>query len=577
MSTITIGTGTSTGYIAPYNNYYKYATTEMIYTASEIGGKGSITAIAFNVSASSSFACTSINIYMAHTSSATFSSTSDYIPYANMTLVYSADSPTIGAATGWETVTLDTAFAYNGTDNLAIIVCRKSSSYTNALKYYYTATTGGVLYRRNDSTEAYADASSTSYSFTASDNRPNIQITLTPLTIGTGTSGSAYVPYNNANKYSTDQIVYPASSIGTAGKISRIAFNVKAADSQTRTVTIYMAHKADSTFSSTSDYVAYAEMTKVFSGSLTIGAATGWEEVTLDTAFAYNGTDNLVVIVCGSSSSTTTTLTYYCTSVTSSTLRRGGTSSAYADPSSTTYSYSSSAYRPNIQLLIAPTATVTVPSAPTNFKQTSSTSTSVTLSWSAVSGATGYKIYRDGTLLTTQTGTTYTATISPFTSYTFGVSAYNSAGESSKTTLTVYITVAPTAPTNLTVTATDYTSVSLSWSASSYADGYRIYRDGTLIATQTGTTYTDTGALPDSTYTYKVEAYSDYGTASASVSASTPFAYYFAGLEFKNAVFSINPAGINDKTVLTVTVEDVVRILEPLPFYAGEIYAGEGS
>jgi chitodextrinase len=375
-------------------------------------------------------------------------------------------------------------------------------------------------------------------------------------------------------------MIYTASEIGCAGKISAIGFNVAASTSLACTsIKIYLAHRSSSTFSSATDYVPYSDMTLVYSAdSPTIGAATGWEEVTLSTPFTYNGTSSLAVIVCKSASSYTNGLKYYYSSVSGSVLyRQNDSTTAYADASSTENAFSTSSNRPNIQLLILPTATVTVPSAPTNFKKSSSTSSSVTLAWSSVSGATGYKVYRNGTQLGTTTGTSYTASITPFTSYTFGVSAYNSAGESAQTTLTVYITVAPTTPGSLTVTATDYTSVSLSWSASSYADGYKIYRDGTLIATQTGTTYTDTGVLPDSTYTYKVEAYSDYGTASASVSASTPFAYYFAGLEFKNAVFSVNPAGINDKTVLTVTVEDVVRILEPLPFYAGEIYAGEGS
>lgn len=41
------------------------------------------------------------------------------------------------------------------------------------------------------------------------------------------------------------------------------------------------------------------------------------------------------------------------------------------------------------------------------------------------------------------------------------------------------------------------------------------------------------------------------------------------------AVFSVNPATINTKIVLTVKVADVLKILEPEVLYSGEIRAGE--
>lgn len=41
------------------------------------------------------------------------------------------------------------------------------------------------------------------------------------------------------------------------------------------------------------------------------------------------------------------------------------------------------------------------------------------------------------------------------------------------------------------------------------------------------------------------------------------------------ASFSINPADINAKTVLTVKVSEETRYLEPAKRYVGEIYLGE--
>ncbi|MCW7946786.1 chitinase [Streptomyces hygroscopicus] len=75
----------------------------------------------------------------------------------------------------------------------------------------------------------------------------------------------------------------------------------------------------------------------------------------------------------------------------------------------------------------------TVPAAPTGLSVSSTTSSSVSLSWNAVPGATGYGVYRDGTRTTTTTGTSTTVTgLTPATSYSFRVTATNAAGESAK-------------------------------------------------------------------------------------------------------------------------------------------------
>ncbi|WP_435877884.1 chitinase [Streptomyces kurssanovii] len=71
-----------------------------------------------------------------------------------------------------------------------------------------------------------------------------------------------------------------------------------------------------------------------------------------------------------------------------------------------------------------------VPAAPTVGAVTSS---SVALSWGAVSGATGYNVYRDGARVQSVSGTSATVTgLSADTSYQFQVTATNTAGESAK-------------------------------------------------------------------------------------------------------------------------------------------------
>ncbi|MEU0286942.1 glycoside hydrolase family 18 protein [Streptomyces sp. NPDC006147] len=75
----------------------------------------------------------------------------------------------------------------------------------------------------------------------------------------------------------------------------------------------------------------------------------------------------------------------------------------------------------------------TVPGTPGGLTVSGTTASSVTLSWNAVSGATGYTVYRDGTRVTAVSGTSATVTgLAASTSYSFQVAAANAAGESAR-------------------------------------------------------------------------------------------------------------------------------------------------
>ncbi len=75
----------------------------------------------------------------------------------------------------------------------------------------------------------------------------------------------------------------------------------------------------------------------------------------------------------------------------------------------------------------------TVPATPAGLTVSGTTATSATLTWNAVSGATGYTVYRDGTRVTAVTGTSATVTgLAANTSYSFQVAATNAAGESAR-------------------------------------------------------------------------------------------------------------------------------------------------
>ncbi|MFI8350283.1 chitinase [Streptomyces sp. NPDC085596] len=75
----------------------------------------------------------------------------------------------------------------------------------------------------------------------------------------------------------------------------------------------------------------------------------------------------------------------------------------------------------------------TVPGAPGGLAVSGTTSSSVSLAWNTVSGATGYNVYRNGTKVTAVSGTSATISgLAASTSYSFQVTATNSAGESTK-------------------------------------------------------------------------------------------------------------------------------------------------
>ncbi len=178
----------------------------------------------------------------------------------------------------------------------------------------------------------------------------------------------------------------------------------------------------------------------------------------------------------------------------------------------------------------------TAPAAPTGLGATAGNA-QVALSWTASAGATSYNVYRGTTaggesttaVATGVTTTTYTNTgLTNGTTYYYEVKAVNSVGtsaysnEASATPL-----AAPPAPTGLAGTAGN-AQVALTWTASSGATSYNVYRgtaaggeSTTAIATGiTTTTYTNTGLTNGTTYYFKVAAVNSVGTSGYSNEAS---------------------------------------------------------
>lgn len=129
------------------------------------------------------------------------------------------------------------------------------------------------------------------------------------------------------------------------------------------------------------------------------------------------------------------------------------------------------------------TTTTTIPTAPSGLQASGTTSSQVTLTWTASSGASDYDVYEvesgKNVLLGTVTSASATITgLTASTSYTFAVDAANTAGTSSATSIqvtTLAAAVTVTAPQNFQAAATNSTTAQLSWGTVSGATGYQVY------------------------------------------------------------------------------------------------------
>jgi hypothetical protein len=128
---------------------------------------------------------------------------------------------------------------------------------------------------------------------------------------------------------------------------------------------------------------------------------------------------------------------------------------------------------------------------------------------------------------TTSTGAGTTGTGSTGTTGT-GTTGTGATGTGTGITITTTDTTPPTAPTNLSATAGD-AQVALSWGPSTddvAVAGYHVYRNGNLISSTAATSYTDTGLLDGTTYSYYVTAFDSAGNVSApsNTTSATPLA-----------------------------------------------------
>jgi hypothetical protein len=173
----------------------------------------------------------------------------------------------------------------------------------------------------------------------------------------------------------------------------------------------------------------------------------------------------------------------------------------------TVYSYQVSAVNGSIES--AKTAVVTAkpdnPAVPSGFTATPGNK-EISLDWTLVPNATSYKIYKDGSFLTTVTTKPYLITsLTNGTVYSFEITAVNAIGESEKSAPVTASPIDFLAPTGLASNVSD-SRVVLSWNSSPLATKYRLYRDGVFLSEIAGTSYSDSSVTNGTNYKYEVSA-----------------------------------------------------------------------
>ncbi len=160
----------------------------------------------------------------------------------------------------------------------------------------------------------------------------------------------------------------------------------------------------------------------------------------------------------------------------------------------------------------------TLVAAPTSLSATVESSSQIDLAWGEVAGATGYKIYQlnsvgDSTEIGDVIGElAYESTgLSPYTDYSYKVTAYSDAGESEASS-TVSKTTLVAAPSNFSYSVVSASQINLSWDPVKGATGYYIFysknkdTDYSSIFVSTSTTYDSKELDANEEYFYYVRA-----------------------------------------------------------------------
>lgn len=169
------------------------------------------------------------------------------------------------------------------------------------------------------------------------------------------------------------------------------------------------------------------------------------------------------------------------------------------------------------------------------------TTSSVSLSWDTIDGASSYNVYRSTTsgsgytFVGNTTDASYVNTgLNSDTVYYYKIAyLYGGLTESQwSSELSVRtVGVPPVAPTGQTAVAADSTTINLNWTATATATGYRVLKssDGgesfDQIYEGTALSFKDTGLTPNKEYRYQFKAFNAFGESPAASAQASTFSF----------------------------------------------------
>ena len=310
-TTVTIGdeNSSNSSYYTPANTYYNYSLTETIIDASEIGGAMTLNSLSYYydyaVPTTSKTNCT---IYLQPTTRTAFTDAGNIeLLNSDAVMVYCGS---LNCSQGWNEITFNMPFEYDGTSNLLVIVDDNSGDYDGGSYKFRTSSCSGIKtvtwfddYSNPDLNNPSAYNGSSNYM----ESRVLMRLTgcppCTPAEIKIGdveSTTSAYnVPFNTYFNYSFTESIIGADEIGGAMEISGISYkyaHTTATNPSKCNLRIWIKPITDSVFNSASDIeVVDGNATLVYEGSPTF--TQGWNDISFTNPYSYNGTGNLLVIV----------------------------------------------------------------------------------------------------------------------------------------------------------------------------------------------------------------------------------------------------------------------------------------
>ncbi|MCB9000531.1 MAG: M4 family metallopeptidase [Bacteroidales bacterium] len=541
------------------------------------------------------------SVYM--TSSSNYANARTYAIQAAQDLYGEGSQEEISVTNAMYAIGVGEAYDGSGSTTGASYCESKGSDYS----YEWIASVSVGDFTKTSTGSSYSDYTSSVIDLNAGET---YSVTLTP-----GFASSTYneywkvwIDYDNDTTFSSDELVFDAGAVSktaVTGSITipsdvtgvrRMRVSMKYNGSQDACETFSYGEVEDYNVNisqSTADTQAPTAPTNLSSSGVTQTTATlSW------TASTDNvGVTGYDVYKNGSFLASSTSTSYSVTGLTAATTytfyvkakdAAGNVSAASSTVSVTTQAASDTE----------------APTAPTNLAASSITQTTATLSWTASTdnvGVTGYDVYKNGSLLASTTSTSYSVTgLTAATTYTFYVKAKDAAGNVSAASSTVSVTTqaasdteAPTAPTNLAASSITQTTATLSWTASTDnvgVTGYDVYKNGSLLASTTSTSYSVTGLTAATTYTFYVKAKDAAGNvsaASSTVSVTTSdavgsyctskgsnYSYeWIAKVQVGSYTNSSSAAGYTDFTSENITMEAGSSVAVTLtPGFASSTY-----